>query len=117
MKKIACFIMLPLLVFAEDAVNEMDQSMVAAVSEQEGRNHLSLSIVQGDGSTVSLSDSSIYQIDPKDWDVSSGWIANPAEVSIEDTKDGSPYPFIITNKATGNHVRAALAPEEAVSSE
>ncbi|MBM3193906.1 MAG: hypothetical protein FJZ59_06735 [Chlamydiae bacterium] len=121
MKKIVYFTLLSLSIFAENR-NEFEDVLTSEVSEitepsEENSKPLSLSIVQGDGSVVSLSDGSLYQIDPHHWDVSSGWIANPAEVSIEDTKDGSTYPLIITNKATGNYVRATLAPQQELSSE
>jgi hypothetical protein len=118
MNKIVYFISIPFLIFAsgvDDGGSEED--MIDTHKKEEGHKHLSLSIVQGDGSLISLSDGSLYHIDPKYWDVSSGWIANPADVSIEDTKDGSTYPLVITNKATGTSVRAVKALQEELSSE
>jgi hypothetical protein len=70
-----------------------------------------VSIVDAKGSVVSLTDGSTYAIDPQSWDIVGGWIGNSPEVSVEDTKDGSDYPVILTNKATGSSVRAALIPK------
>ena len=70
-----------------------------------------ISIVDAKGSVVSLTDGSTYAIDPESWDIVGGWIGNSPEVSVEDTKDGSDYPVILTNKATGSSVRAALIPK------
>lgn len=116
MRKIVYFTALPLLLFAE-TLEEIDSPLTPIASEEDSHKPLSLSIVQGDGSLITLSDGTLYQIDPKHWDVSSGWIANPAEVKIENTEDGSEYPLIITNKATGNFVRAALVQKQEESAE
>ncbi len=70
-----------------------------------------ITILDSKGSVVSLTDGSTYAIDPQSWDVVGGWMGNSAEVSVEDTKDGSDYPIILTNKATGSSVRAALIPK------
>jgi hypothetical protein len=70
-----------------------------------------VSIVDAKGSVVSLTNGNAYAIDPESWDIVGGWIGNSPEVSIEDTKDGSDYPIILTNKATGSSVRAALIPK------
>jgi hypothetical protein len=70
-----------------------------------------ISIIDSKGSVVSLTDGSTYAIDPQNWDVAGGWIGNSPEVTIEDTKDGSDYPLILTNKATGSSVRATLLPK------
>lgn len=94
-----------------------DSSVSESTTPQEEKQPLSLSIVQGDGSTVSLTDGSMYQIDPHDWSKSSGWIANAAEVTVFDTQDGSQFPLIITNNATGTTVRGALMHAESMSSE
>lgn len=75
-------------------------------------NPVALSIVQENGSTVALTDGKLYQIHPDDWAKSSGWIGNAAAISIQDTNDGSAYPLILTNTATGTSVRAALAPPQ-----
>ncbi len=116
MKKILFTILLPLMGCAVSPPDQTPvpepEAMVETLPVETTSNPAALSIVQENGSSVALTDGNLYQIHPDDWAKSSGWIGNAAGISVQDTKDGSPYPLILTNAATGTSVRATLASPE-----
>ena len=116
MKTILYIISLPLMIFASGPEVVGPELMIETASMDQDGKSLSLSIVQLDGSSVTLTDGSSYTIQLEDRVKSSGWIGNASEVDVQDTKDGSAYPLIITNKVTGTSVRAVLVGPESGSS-
>lgn len=100
MRKAFLIVCLPLLVFADD------QTIDTEISPPR------VSIVAGNGSTITLTDGIMYEIDPRDAEISSAWIGNSAEVIVVDTQSGSDYPILLTNKDTGATVHARIASSE-----
>ncbi len=65
-----------------------------------------VSMVSLDGKTVLTNDGSNYKVHPQDRKVSQGWTKYNGEVIIRYHKKFDDYPFTITNKITGETVRA-----------
>lgn len=65
-----------------------------------------ISMVSLDGKTVLTNDGSNYKVHPEDRVISMGWTKYTGQVIIRVDRKKDEYPFTITNKATGEFVRA-----------
>jgi hypothetical protein len=65
-----------------------------------------ISMVSLDGKTVLTNDGSNYKVHPEDREISMGWTKYTGQVIITFNKKKDEYPFTITNKLTGEFVRA-----------
>ena len=65
-----------------------------------------ISMVSLDGKTVLTNDGSNYKVRPEDRDISRGWTKYTGPVIIRYHKKMDEFPFTITNKNTGEIVRA-----------
>ena len=65
-----------------------------------------ISMVSLDGKTVLTNDGSNYKVHPSDRKISQGWTKYNGDVIIKFDKKIDEYPFTITNKITGETVRA-----------
>ncbi len=63
-------------------------------------------MVSLDGKTVLTNDGSNYKVHPDDREISQGWTKYNGDVIIRFNKKADEYPFTITNKITGEKVRA-----------
>lgn len=116
MRKVIYLAILPFMLMAETPPQEMrgkpNNEVMGmtpaekAISAEPGVNPLTISIVKEDGSKIWLSDNSEYDINHDHRSIASGWLFNPAVVTVEHSKDGTEYPLIITNQTTKEQVRA-----------
>jgi hypothetical protein len=65
-----------------------------------------ISMVSLDGKTVLTNDGSNYKVHPEDREVSRGWTKYTGQVIIRYNKKIDEFPFTITNRNTGEIVRA-----------
>ncbi|MBM3193907.1 MAG: hypothetical protein FJZ59_06740 [Chlamydiae bacterium] len=65
-----------------------------------------ISMVSLDGKTVLTNDGSNYKVHPEDRKISMGWTKYTGTVIISLNRKKDEYPFTITNKGTGEFVRA-----------
>jgi hypothetical protein len=76
-------------------------------AEKSESSPLSLAINIHGGKRLQLSDNSIWEIDPDDVKISSGWIT-PISIKISSGKNPK-YPYLIINATSGVSVKARMA--------
>lgn len=82
----------------------LNRTFTLKAPETQQATSLSLSLNIDNGKKIQLSDNSLWEIAPADVAKSAVWIT-PFPVAIEPSGDLD-YPFLITNKTTGNSVKA-----------
>ena len=90
----------------------LNDTFVVKTGEQKmEENTLTISLNIRNGQQLQLSDGSLWEINPEDSYTSSTWIT-PVELTIKKSNNPT-YPFWLSNKATGQGVRARkMNPEE-----
>jgi len=96
MNKLLVALCLPLMVFANHMVPVADAPVKGTIS-----------IVTIDGSMITMTDGTMYQVAPTDMEISSGWIGYAADVTITESNDPN-YPLTLTNTSTKTSVNAKM---------